>query len=162
MISSVLIDETNIRVVFTSTAFISNVTTSITSAVHVRSAATIICTVILTATVASECIVGISWSKDGQQLHSNPEMAITSSNATATLFQSNLTIHSLETTDSGYYSCHAELLSVSTYKPVSIPTTSTIHLDVEGISLVQMLTSQNLFQIRHTTYVQYLQAYCSS
>ena len=93
----------------------------------------------LTATITNDAIVDISWSKDGRQLHSNREIVITSYNASATLFQSNLTINVLEISDRGTYSCHVVLLSTSTDDPVSPPTTSTISLQVEGSKIVALL-----------------------
>lgn len=70
----------------------------------------------------------ISWSKDSMQLHNSSELVITFSSATTELYHSNLTIHVLETSDSGSYSC-VVVLSQSLSLP---PTVSTIHLTVEG------------------------------
>ena len=82
-------------------------------------------------TVTDDVTVDISWSKDGMQLHNSSELVITSSNATTMLYHSNLTIHVLETSDSGFYSCRA-YLSQSTQTPILPPIVSTVHLAVEG------------------------------
>lgn len=81
----------------------------------------------------NDATVVISWSKDGQQLHNTSKVVITSTNITAVSFQSNLTIHVLEISDSGLYSCSVVLLSLSTQNPILSPTVSTLHFEVEGI-----------------------------
>lgn len=110
-----------------------NVTTAIASAIHARSPATITCTVTFSSTIMNDATVVISWSKDGQQLHNTSKVVITSTNITAVSFQSNLTIHVLEISDSGLYSCSVVLLSLSTQNPILSPTVSTLHFEVEGI-----------------------------
>ena len=117
---------------FTSTVFNPNVTTHTISSVKIRNPATISCTVLLSATPESDTTVAITWSKDGRQLHNNTELMITSSNETAISLQSNLTIHVLETSDSGLYSCQVALVSKSTLNPISSPAISTLHLEVKG------------------------------
>ena len=115
----------------TDRAFIANVTTAIVTVVHARSPATITCTAILTGTITNDATLNIYWSKDGVQLHNSSELVITSSNTTTVLYHSNLTIHVLETSDSGSYSC-VVVLSQSTQTPTLPPTVSTTHLVVEG------------------------------
>ena len=117
-------------------AFISNVTVAVFSAIHVRSPVTITCTVMLTGTIVTisdDVIVDISWSKYGVQLHNSSGLVITSSYATKMFYHSNLTILVLETSDSGVYSCRAQL-SQSTQTSILPPSVNTIHLAVEGIN----------------------------
>lgn len=97
---------------------------------------------LFTATITNVTTVAITWSKDGRRLHTNKELIITSSNESEISFKSNLTIYVLEISDSGFYSCQVVLLSMLTHNPISQPTTSTLHLEVEGtqdLSLKQRL-----------------------
>ena len=117
-------------------AFISNVTVAVVSAIHVRSPVTITCTVMLTgttATVSDGVTVDISWSKYGVQLYNSSGLVITSSYATKMFYHSNLTILVLETSDSGLYSCRAQLFQ-STQTSTLPPMVNTMHLAVEGIT----------------------------
>lgn len=116
----------------TSTAFTPNITTYTISPVYLRSPATLSCIVLFAASITNVTTVDITWSKDGQQLHSNSELIITSSNESEISFKSNLTIYVLEISDSGFYSCQVVLLSTLTHNPISQPITSTLHLEVEG------------------------------
>lgn len=86
-------------------------------------------------TVTDDVTVDISWSKNSVQLHNSSELVITSSYATTMLYHSNLTIHVLETSDSGLYSCRAHL-SQPTQISILPPIVSTIHLAVEGIQVI--------------------------
>ena len=117
-------------------AFISNVTVAVVSAIHARSPVTISCTILLTGTIVTisdDVTVDISWSKYGVKLHNSSGLVITSSYATKMLYHSNLTILVLETSDSGMYSCWAQL-SQSTQTPTVPPMVNTIYLAVEGIN----------------------------
>lgn len=108
-------------------------TVSVTSVVQERSPATLICTAVLTAPFPNDVTPVISWSKDGQLVHSSNELVITKSNVTATLIQSNLTILTLEISDSGSYSCQVVLHSSSTQSSLLPPTVSTVLLEVKGM-----------------------------
>ena len=59
-------------------------------------------------------------------------MLIVSANLTSNKYQSNLTIHVLEASDDGLYSCSAGLISQSSNQLIS-QVISSIYLNVEGM-----------------------------
>ena len=133
------------------TALTPNVTTSVASVIQERSLATLTCTAVLTAPTTSDVMVVISWSKDGHQLYNNDHLLITLSNATATSFQSNVTIIALEISDRGDYSCEVVLHSTSTQSSISPPTVSTLSLEVEGMHLHTSLIRQLFIHVKERT-----------
>lgn len=140
----------NIRIVFTQTnelmeplyydyhccsITVSNLTavTAVISDVRERSPAIISCTVVVISTVSDEHTVNITWSKDDHQLHSNSEISIVSANLTKHTYQSNLTIHVLEASDIGLYSCLATTTLSESSNQLASSVMSSIYLDMEGM-----------------------------
>ena len=75
--------------------------------------------------------VNFTWKKDNRQLQANSDVSISSASLNEQIFRSNLTIHVLDRSDDGIYSCSVVLLLESFNEPVS-SATSNIYLNVEG------------------------------
>lgn len=109
-----------------------SVTTEVISSIHARSPAVVSCTANLSSSITDGVTVNITWSKDNRQLHNNSDLLIVSANLSSTEYQSNMTIHVLEASDVGLYSCSAGLISRLSNRLIS-QATSSIYLNVEGI-----------------------------
>ena len=107
-------------------------TTEVISSIHARSPAVVSCIADLSSSISDDVTVNITWNKDGRQLHNNSEILIVSANLASTKYQSNLTIHVLEASDDGLYSCSVGLISLLSNKHIS-QVTSSIYLNVEGM-----------------------------
>lgn len=102
------------------------------SSTHARSPAVVSCIADLSSSISDDVTVNITWSKDDRQLHNNSEVLIVSANVASTKYQSNMTIHVLEASDGGLYSCSAGLISRLSNQLIS-QVTSSIYLNVEGM-----------------------------
>ena len=109
-----------------------SVTTEVISSIHARSPAVVSCIADLSSSISDDVTVNITWSKDNRQLHNNSEVLIVSANIASTKYQSNMTIHVLEASDGGLYSCSAGLISQLSNQLIS-QVTSSIYLNVEGM-----------------------------
>ena len=109
-----------------------SVTTEVLSSIHARSPAIVSCMADLSSTVSDDEIVDITWSRDGDQLRNNSEILIVSANLAVNKYQSNMTIHALEASDDGLYSCRVRLISQSSNQ-LMLQDTSSIYLNVEGM-----------------------------
>ena len=107
--------------------------TAVISNVHERSPVIISCTVIVISTISDKHTVNITWSKDDHQLHSNSEISVVTANLTKHTHQSNLTIHILEASDIGLYSCSAMITLSGSSNQLASSVTSSIYLDMEGM-----------------------------
>ena len=102
------------------------------SSIHKRSPAIISCTAVLRSTIPDDVLINITWSKNNNQLYNNNKISIISVNLTKYTYQSNLTIHILEDSDEGLYSCSATTVLLQSSNQLGSSATSSIYLDVEG------------------------------
>lgn len=122
-----------------------SVTTEVISSIHARSPAVVSCRADFSSSISDDVKVNITWNKDNHQLHNNSEMSIVSASLTSNKYQSNLTIHVLEDSDNGLYSCSAGLISQSSNQLIS-QVTSSIYLNVEGMSHYSIVTAEVYLQ----------------
>ena len=108
-------------------------TTEVISSIYARSPAVVSCIADLSSSISDDVTVNITWNKGSRQLHNNSEILIVSANLASTKYQSNLTIHVLEASDDGLYTCSVGLISRLSNKRIS-QATSSIYLNVEGTS----------------------------
>lgn len=109
-----------------------SVTTEVASSIHARSPAVVSCTANLSSSISADVMISIKWNKGDLQLHNNTEISISSANLTSTKYQSNMTIHALQASDDGLYTCSAKLISQLSNQLIS-QATSSICLNVEGM-----------------------------
>lgn len=130
---------------FASTVSNLSVTTEVISSIHAKSPVVVSCTVDLSSSISDDVMVNITWNKDDHQLHNNSEMLIVSASLTSNKYQSNLTIHVLEDSDDGLYSCSAGIISRSSNQLIS-KEISSIYLNVEGMSHHVMVMAEVCLQ----------------
>lgn len=108
---------------------------TVSTPLHIHSSVTLSCVATVNAAIFDEVNIRISWTMGHTPLQNSSQMSIspTTTQTSQSSYRSELTIHTMENSHNGIYTCTAVLVSSTHGVLLSTPSVGAIYLSVGGM-----------------------------